>query len=298
MFAEFSLVLFGRVPRPWNVLCLFLNGLPLGMVFGLVLGLLEGDGSLRHSRPACAPSFILADGVTKSVGALLLECGVTEAWMPSVAGQLFLLPLGICVAMLTRIPPPNPQDIRARSERFTMNQGERWSLLRRYAFGLIPIVLVYLTVTILRSIRADFAPEIWRSLGKPAQPGTFTNSELLVALGVLTVNGGAVLIRGNRRAFFTSLATCGLGFGLLAVALLARQWGLTEGFGFMVLIGLGFYLPYVAIHTTVFERLLAMTRTRQHWFPDVCGRFRGLSRVCRRHGRAQPVPPCMISSAC
>ena len=30
----------------------------------------------------------------------------------------------------------------------------------------------------------------------------------------------------------------------------------------MVLIGLGFYLPYVAIHTTVFERLLAMTRDR------------------------------------
>lgn len=27
----------------------------------------------------------------------------------------------------------------------------------------------------------------------------------------------------------------------------------------MVLIGLGLYLPYVAVHTTVFERLLALT---------------------------------------
>ncbi|HEY5313784.1 MAG TPA: DUF5690 family protein, partial [Pirellulales bacterium] len=32
------------------------------------------------------------------------------------------------------------------------------------------------------------------------------------------------------------------------------------GFAFMVLSGLGLYLPYVAMHTTVFERLLAMTR--------------------------------------
>ena len=30
----------------------------------------------------------------------------------------------------------------------------------------------------------------------------------------------------------------------------------------MVLMGLGLYLPYVAIHTTVFERLIAMTRER------------------------------------
>jgi hypothetical protein len=30
----------------------------------------------------------------------------------------------------------------------------------------------------------------------------------------------------------------------------------------MVLLGLGLYLPYVAIHTTLFERLLAMTRDR------------------------------------
>jgi hypothetical protein len=30
----------------------------------------------------------------------------------------------------------------------------------------------------------------------------------------------------------------------------------------MVLMGLGLYLPYVAMHTTVFERFLAMTRER------------------------------------
>ena len=223
LFAELALLLFAVIPRPWNAVCLFLNGLPLGMVFGLVLGFLEGRRLTEALTAGLCASFILADGVTKSVGAALLERGVSEEWMPSVAGALFLLPLGLCVAMLTRIPPPNHQDMTARAERFTMSRADRWSLMRRYALGLIPIILVYLTVTILRSIRADFAPEIWRGLGKPAQPGTFTSSEMLVALGVLAVNGGAVLIRDNRRAFFTSLATCGVGFGLLAAALLARQ---------------------------------------------------------------------------
>ncbi|MHC5544790.1 DUF5690 family protein, partial [Singulisphaera rosea] len=41
-WAELALLFFGLTPRPWNAACLFLNGLPLGMVFGLVMGFLEG----------------------------------------------------------------------------------------------------------------------------------------------------------------------------------------------------------------------------------------------------------------
>ena len=36
--AEVSLLLFAVTPVPWNFVWLFVNGLPLGMVFGLVLG--------------------------------------------------------------------------------------------------------------------------------------------------------------------------------------------------------------------------------------------------------------------
>ena len=40
--AEVALFLFAVTPVPWNFVWLFVNGLPLGMVFGLVLGFLEG----------------------------------------------------------------------------------------------------------------------------------------------------------------------------------------------------------------------------------------------------------------
>ena len=262
LIAEAALILFGLLPRPWNAACLFLNGLPLGMVFGIVIGFLEGRRLTELLAAGLCASFILADGVTKSVGAWLLAQGISEDWMPAAAGALFLLPFGTCVAMLARIPPPTPRDIAARSERYPMTQMERWAFLRRYAVGLTPLVLMYLLVSIVRSIRADFAPELWRGLGSPAAPETFTYSEIFVALGVLAANGSAVLIADNRRALLAALATCGLGFGLLMAALLARNSGLADGFGFMVLIGLGLYLPYVAIHTTVFERLLGLTRDR------------------------------------
>jgi hypothetical protein len=117
-------------------------------------------------------------------------------------------------------------------------------------------------VTLARGLRADFAPEVWRGLGVAAAPSTFAGSETLVALLVLVANGLSVLIIDNRRAFFAAIGV-GLAGGLLMLAALAGQrLGWLDGFTFMVLLGIGLYLPYVAIHTTIFERLIAMTRDR------------------------------------
>lgn len=260
--AEAALLLFALIPAPYNFVCLFFNGLPLGMVFGLVLGFLEGRRVTEALNAGLCASFILADGVTKSVGAYLLAWGVSEFWMPFLAGLLFVPPLALGVWMLARIPPPDAADVAHRSVRLPMDRAARWQFFRRYATGLTLIVLLYLLVTVLRSLRADFAAEIWRGLGITQQPSVFTSSEMWVALGVMLVNGLSFLILDNRRAFFAALGTCGAGLVLLAVALLGHAGGWLSGFAFMVLTGLGLYLPYVAVHTTIFERLIAMTRDR------------------------------------
>ncbi len=260
-FSEVALIFFGLVPPPWNMIFMFFNGLPLGMVFGLVMGFLEGRQVTEALSAGLCASFIVADGATKSVGAWLLEAGVSEYWMPAVTGGLFTIPLIIAVTMLARIPPPTTKDIETRSKRVQMNRDDRWFLMRRYGFGLAMLVVMYLLVTILRSIRADFAAEIWIGLGEPAAPQTFTTSELIVAFGVVVVNGSMVFVKNNKLAFRLSLLTCLAGFLMIGGALAGRSVGL-RGFPFMVLVGLGLYLPYVAVHATVFERLLAMTREK------------------------------------
>jgi hypothetical protein len=260
--AEASLVLFGAAPSPLHVAGLFLNGLALGMVFGLVLGFLEGRRQTEALTAGLCASFILADGVCKSAGAWLLARGVTERWMPAAAGVLFLLPLLVFVWMLTRIPPPDQLDRAHRSERLPMDRADRAGMLRRHGFGIMAIVAAYLLVSIARGVRADFAPEIWKALGATVVPATFSNSELFVALGVLVANGLSVVIVDNHKAFFASIGVSVLGCALMVAALVARQRGLIDPFPFMVLLGLGLYLPYVAVHTTIFERLIAMTRDR------------------------------------
>ncbi len=260
--ALLALVLFGWLPAPWNIVALFLNGLPLGMVFGLVLGFLEGRRLTEALTAGLCASFILADGVTKSVGRWLLAQGVPETWMPAAAGAIFLLPALVFTWMLTKIPPPNEQDIAARALRTPMTRQDRWTFMYKYSWGILWLVVVYLLVTILRSIRADFQPEIWQALDRNTPAATFTQTEMWVAAGVLLINGSGVLITNNRIAFFVSLGTCAGGFILLSAALIGLQYEQLSGFWFMVLLGLGLYLPYVAFHTTVLERMLAMTRER------------------------------------
>jgi hypothetical protein len=119
-----------------------------------------------------------------------------------------------------------------------------------------------LLITILRSVRADFAPEIWAGLQTTIDSSRFFRSELVVAAGVLVLNGTAVFIPDNRRAFFVGLATAIGGMCLVAAALLGLQEDMLSPFAFVVLHGMGLYLPYIAVHTTIFERLIAMTRER------------------------------------
>jgi hypothetical protein len=260
--AEIALLLFALTPPPFNVVWLFANGLPLGMVFSLVLGFLEGRRHTEALAAGLCASFILADGVTKTAGAELLAHGVTEYWMPVTTGLLFVPPLLLFVWMLTRIPGPSHQDVAARSERAPMNRSDRWGFFWRYATGLTLLVLVFLLVTVLRSVRADFAPEIWAGMQETVSPDVFAWSESAVTVGVLVLIGSTVLISDNRRAFFMALILSISGPLLIAAALVGLQLHFLSPFAFMVLHGLGLYLPYIAVHTTLFERLIAMTRDR------------------------------------
>ena len=259
--AELALVLFGLTPAPWGAVWLFANGLPLGMVFGVVIGFLEGRRHTEALAAGLCASFVVADGVTKTVGAELLRAGVAEGWMPALAGALFLPPLVLSVAVLARVPPPSPSDVAARGARRPMDSAERRAFFRRHAAGLVPLVGAYLLVTVLRSVRADFAPELWAGLGVAApDPAVYAGTELSVGLGVLVVFAGLVLVRDNRAALLAAFGVAVAGSGLVALCLVGLGAGALGPFAFVALLGLGLYLPYIAVQTVVCERLVALTR--------------------------------------
>jgi hypothetical protein len=266
-----ALLLFAIVPAPWHIACIFLNGLPLGIVFGLVLGFLEGRRMTEALTAGLCASFILAGGVSKTVGQRILQftqsqwgwdLSQSERWMPFLAGALFLIPITFFVYMLSQIPPPNEHDELARSKREPMRSEDRWRILNTYAVGLGAIAIVYLFVSIMRSLRDDFAPEILAGLGAEVQANDYATIDFWVALVVMVVNGASVFIRDNRIALQSALAVCALGFTITLLAIGLRTFASVSPQMMMVYIGAGLYLPYVAVHTTIFERMIAWTRDR------------------------------------
>lgn len=271
--AEGALLLYALVPLPYKFLCLFLNGLPLGMIFGLVLSYLEGRRVTEALNAGLCASFILSSGVVKSIGVWLITgvnipgygiVTISPFWMPFVEGMFFLLPLFFFVWMLRQIPPPQAEDIAQRSERRPMTKADRWEFFNTYAFGLSCMILTYILLTIVRSIRDDFATEIWIGLGQEDQPEVFAQSEFLVMLGVTVINGAAIFIRNNRTAFRTAVITMSGGFMLTCLSVWGYQSQTLGGFAFMVISGLGMYVPYVAFHTTLFERMIAVFRAKSN----------------------------------
>jgi hypothetical protein len=259
--AEAALFLFATTPAPWNFIWLFVNGLPLGMVFGLVLGFLEGRKFTEALAAGLCASFILASGFVKSVGRTLIhDYQVDQFWMPFLTGLVFVVPLVICVWLLSQIPPPTAEDERLRSTRKPMNRQARRALFNRHWFGLIALLSIYVMLTVVRSIRDDFAVEIWQELGVSDEPTVFARSEFWVMVCVIVTNGLAFMIKDNRVAFVSTLGLLCVGFLIVLGSVFGQQSGQLSPMMFMVLLGLGMYIPYVAFHTTLFERMLAAFR--------------------------------------
>ena len=261
VIAELALLGFALVPVTIKPLMLFINGLPLGMVFGFVLSYLEGRKQTEALSAALCASFIISSGVVKSVGVWLVEsCGVDEFWMPSVTGLIFFVPLLIAVWLLQLTPPPNDEDREQRSERAPMSADQRWQFLRSYWLGLGLLVMVYVALTVIRTIRDDFAVELWRDMDVAEKPSIFARSETIVALAVTSLNAAAIWVKHNLSAIRLTLGLMSVSFGLIALSAYLQSTGAVSPFVFMVMCGIGMYVPYVAFHTTVFERLIAISR--------------------------------------
>ena len=102
-----SLIAFALVPAPWNVGFLFLNGLPLGMIWGLVFGFMEGRRTSEVLGAVVCASFIVSSGAVKSVGKwLMTDFHVPVSWMPAATGSLFIPLLLFSVWLLAALPPP------------------------------------------------------------------------------------------------------------------------------------------------------------------------------------------------
>ncbi|MCB9274839.1 MAG: hypothetical protein H6564_12420 [Lewinellaceae bacterium] len=260
--AELALLGFALAQgHRWNVVFLFLNGLPLGLIWGIVFSYLEGRRFTEILGAGLSASFIVSSGAVKSTGLwLMLGWGVSEFWMPFVTGAVFLLPLLFFVYLLEQIPPPSAEDIRLRTRRAPMGREERRAFFRAFAPGLFLLVAFYTLLTAFRDFRDNFAAEAWQALGFSDTPYIFTVSEIPIAVFVLLMMGATMLIQDNRRAFLMYQWLLLAGVLLVGVSTWFFQAGILNGAIWMVLVGLGLYTAYVPVNSILFDRMIAAFR--------------------------------------
>jgi hypothetical protein len=276
--AEAALGLFAVVPDGWRPLAMFINGLPLGMVWGLVVWYLEGRRASEVLLAGLSCSFIVASGAVQDVGRAVLAgdplplLGVTlpnpigrpidELWMPFAVGALFLIPFVVSVWLLDQLPEPTAADVAARSVRQPMDRRQRLEFLRRFLPGLLGLFAAYFFITAFRDFRDNFIVDLFTELDYPyaQNKSIVTRSGLWIGLGVAVAMSLIYFVRDNRRGLMVVFGVIAGGLLLVGGATWCHARGMIDGFWWMTLIGLGSYLAYVPYNSVLFERLIASTR--------------------------------------
>ena len=254
-------LLFALVPAPYNIVFLFINGFPLGMLWGVIFSYIEGRKTTDFIGAALAVSFIFSSGFVKSVGGwLILQFNMSEFWVPFATGLVFALPLLLFIYLMERIPPPTQEDIDLRMNRTAMNADDRKKFIQHFLPGIIAAVFIYAFATIFRDIRDNFSADMWKEMGYLNQPAIFSKTETPITLIILVLIGSMVLIKNSFKAFMLAHVFIGLGFVVAGLSTWLFSKGLIAPIWWMTLVGLGLYMVYIPFNSVFFERMIAAFR--------------------------------------
>jgi MFS family permease len=251
---------FALIPAPYNIIFLFINGFPLGMLWGVVFSYVEGRRSTDFIGAALAVSFIFSSGFVKSVGGWLIQLGVTEFWVPFCTGLVFALPLLLFIYLMERIPAPDAEDEAARMNRTPMSAEQRKAFVRSFLPGIIACIFIYGFATIFRDIRDNFSADMWKEMGYLNQPAIFSKTETPITLVILALIGSMVIIKNSFKALMIAHLFIAIGFIIAGVSTYLFTLGMVAPIWWMTLVGLGLYMVYIPFNSVFFERMIAAFR--------------------------------------
>lgn len=259
--SEISLVMFGLLPVPYNILALFFNGMSLGCMWGVIFSFLEGRRVTDLLASIMGVSMALSSGLAKSLGLYTLNTlHVSEFWMPALIGAVAFPLLCLTGWTLTRLPAPTAEDIASRSVRTTLDSRGRMELFRRFMPLLILLFVANLLLTVQRDIKEDFIVRIIDV--DQVSSWIFAATDSIATIVILGI--------------FSILAFCGNHARVLSILLLLSTAGVcvlaVVGAGYNTLnLPVGLWLlvqslcldiAYLSFQTVFFERFIACFRIK------------------------------------
>lgn len=254
--SEIALLGFAVLPTPLKIFSIFLSGLPLGMIWGVVFSYIEGRRISEVLNIGLSIALIVSSGLVKTLGQFVMDnLHISEYWMPVATGTLCFPVMLICTYMLNQIPEPSHIDIRLRTKRAPMNQTERQKFLRQFFWGICMLIIFYGSLTVFRELRDSFAADIWNELNIE-NAFVFTQTEIPIAFFVLLLMFLIVFIPNNQLALNVIYVIAIAGSCLMIFSTLLFINNVLSPIWWMILSGLGMYMGYIPF-TYLIERLIA-----------------------------------------
>lgn len=252
------LYVFPFINGPWSVIFLFLNGLPLGVLWGLIFSFIEGRRASDFMGATMAVSFIVSSGFVKTVGKYLqIHFLLEEKWIPFYTGLVFIIPVIVLVFILEKLPNPDKEDIEKMTVRLPMSKSERKHFFKMFHFGLVAFIIVYMLLSLFRDIRDNFAADIWLELGYGNNASIFTTTEVPIAIFVLIIIASMIYVKNNKLAFQLSQLIILAGFIICGISTILFNFHLINGYTWIILVGLGLYMGYIPFNSILFDRMIA-----------------------------------------
>ena len=235
----------------WMVFFMFLSATPLSFGWSLLYRKIEGRRTGDVLGAILSASYIFASGFCKDMGRVVLNNGVSEAWMPLVTSLWFLLPIELFIYLLKYVPPQTLDEVKVYSKRTKMPLKKQKQFFLQYWPGLSLYFLAYLLVTALRDYRDDFGVEIWHErTGEDVMP-SFSATESVIAIVVVVATACVFAVRTPRNAMLAYYLLTVVGMVLLFVVQLFPL----EPHVWFVLTGIGIFFGYSAV-SNLFDRML------------------------------------------
>ena len=261
VMAQLSLVLFGLLPMPYNIAAMFLNGLSLGCMWGVIFSFIEGRRMTDILASILGVSMVVSSGVAKSLGLYVMESfQVSEFWMPAVIGGVALPILGLLGYAMNRLPDPTPEDIACKSKREPLNGPQRWELYRNFMPFLTMIFIANIVLTILRDIKEDFLVNIFDVSNHSSW--IFAQVDGLVTVIILIIFGLMIFVRNNLKALSVLFGLIIVSMGVMAVISFGYKELNLSPMTWLFVQSLCLYMAFLTFQTIFFDRFIACFKIR------------------------------------
>ena len=263
LVAELSLVLFGCLPRPFNVLALFFNGLSLGCMWGVIFSFLEGRRVTDLLASLFGLSIAVSSGTAKSIGLFVVDIlNVSEFWMPALIGAVALPLLAGLGYILDHLPKPTAEDKALRVERVTLDRQQRWELFRNFAPVLTLLFFANLFLTVLQDVKEDFLVKIIDVNAAGLSSWVFAKVDGVVTLIILAVFATLALVKSHIKVLSTLLTLVIAGAVTLSFVAFNYDSLQLSPLVWLFIQSLCLYFSYLSFQTIFFDRFIACFRIR------------------------------------